>query len=70
MIIQGVKSSSVLANLRRQQIKYSLLFCNMFSHSPNRCLKLWQLKKIKCRGNTKSVMKDLSCVDDSIVDQL
>ena len=24
--------------------KYSLLFCNMFSHSLNRCLELWQKK--------------------------
>ena len=36
MIIQGVKLSPVLANLRRQQIKYALLFCNMLLHSLNR----------------------------------
>ena len=70
MIIQGVKLSSVLANLRRQQIKYALLFCNMLLHSLNRWLKPWQIKKITCWGNTKSVLKDLSCVDDSSVDQL
>ena len=64
-----MKLSLILANLRRQQKIFVIILQYVFTLSKQMSRTVAK-KIIKCWGKTTSVVKDLSSVEDSSVDQL